>query len=67
MSAPLPEALRARFQRLIEEDLSGRTAALRLHLSPATGARRPGPVSADGSPSTTTSGLMPPMEGTRPP
>lgn len=39
MSAPLPDALRARFQRLIEEGLSGRAAALRLKLSPATGAR----------------------------
>jgi transposase len=39
MSAPLPEALRARFRRLIEEGLSGRAAALRLKLSPATGAR----------------------------
>jgi len=39
MSAPLPEALRARFQRYIEEGLSGRGAALRLKLSPATGAR----------------------------
>jgi transposase len=39
MSAPLPNALRARFQRLIEEGLSGRAAALRLKLSPATGAR----------------------------
>jgi transposase len=39
MSAPLPEALRARFKRLIEEGLSGRAAALRLKLSPATGAR----------------------------
>lgn len=39
MSAPLPEALRARFQRLIEEGFSGRAAALRLKLSPATGAR----------------------------
>ena len=39
MSAPLPEALRARFQSLIEEGLSGRAAALRLKLSPATGAR----------------------------
>jgi transposase len=39
MSAPLPEALRARFQKLIEEGLSGRAAALRLKLSPATGAR----------------------------
>ena len=39
MSAPLPEALRTRFQRLIEEGLSGRAAALRLRLSPATGAR----------------------------
>ena len=40
MSAPLPVALRARFQKLIEEGLSGRAAALRLQLSPATGARR---------------------------
>ena len=39
MSAPLPSALRARFQKYIEEGLSGRTAALRLKLSPATGAR----------------------------
>lgn len=39
MSAPLPNALRARFQKLIEEGLSGRAAALRLKLSPATGAR----------------------------
>ena len=39
MSAPLPSALRTRFQRLIEEGLSGRAAALRLKLSPATGAR----------------------------
>ncbi len=39
MSAPLPLALRARFQRFIEEGLSGRAAALRLKLSPATGAR----------------------------
>jgi len=39
MSAPLPSALRARFQRYIEEGLSGRAVALRLKLSPATGAR----------------------------
>jgi transposase len=39
MSAPLPHALRTRFQRLIEEGLSGRAAALRLKVSPATGAR----------------------------
>lgn len=39
MSAPFPEALRARFQRYIEEGLSGRAAALRLKLSSATGAR----------------------------
>ena len=39
MSAPLPDALRARFQTLIEEGLSGRAAALRLKLSPATGSR----------------------------
>jgi transposase len=40
MSAPLPKALRVRFQRYVEEGLSGRAAALRLKLSPATGARR---------------------------
>lgn len=39
MSAPLPDALRARFQRLIEEGLSGRAAALRLKVSAATGSR----------------------------
>lgn len=39
MSAPLPLALRGRFQRLVEEGLSGRAAALRLKLSAATGAR----------------------------
>ena len=32
MSAPLPEEVRARFQMLIEEGLSGRAAALRLKL-----------------------------------
>ena len=39
MSAPLPDALRARFETLVEEGLRGRAAALRLKLSPATGAR----------------------------
>ena len=39
MSSPLPDALLARFQKLIEEGLIGRGAALRLNLSPATGAR----------------------------
>ena len=39
MSAPLPTALRDRFEALIEEGLSGRAAALRLKLSPATGSR----------------------------
>lgn len=39
MSAPLPDALRARFQQLIEEGLSGRAAALHLKLSPAAEAR----------------------------
>ncbi len=39
MSAPLPLALRTRFQMYIEEGLSGRAAASRLRLSPATGAR----------------------------
>lgn len=39
MSAPLPLVLRTRFQRYIEEELSGRAAALRPKLSPATGAR----------------------------
>jgi len=39
MSAPLRLALRARFQRYMEEGLSGRAVALRRELSPATGAR----------------------------
>ena len=39
MSAPLPSALRTRFQKFTEEGLSGRAAALRVKLSPATGAR----------------------------
>jgi transposase len=39
MSAPLPSALRTRFQRYIEDGLSGRAAALRLKVSPTTGAR----------------------------
>lgn len=39
MSAPLPVALRSRFQRLIEEGFSGRAAAARLQVSPATGVR----------------------------
>ena len=39
MPAPLPTALRDRFKRYIEEGLSGRAAALRLRVSPATGAR----------------------------
>lgn len=39
MSAPLQDALRAPFQTLIEEGLSGRAAVLRLKISPATGAR----------------------------
>ncbi|MEM6479623.1 MAG: transposase [Pseudomonadota bacterium] len=39
MSASLPDALRARFQRLIEEGLSGRAEALRLNLSQASAAR----------------------------
>jgi hypothetical protein len=33
MSAPLPNALRTRFQRYIEEGLSGRAAAMRLKVS----------------------------------
>jgi len=36
MSAPSPNALRARFQQYIEEGLSGRAAALRLKVSAAT-------------------------------
>ena len=39
MSAPLASALRTRFQVYIEEGLSGRAAAARLKVSPATGAR----------------------------
>ena len=38
MSAPLPEALRARLKKLVEEGLSGRAAALRLRISAAAGA-----------------------------
>jgi len=49
MSAPLPSALRARFQKYIEEGLSGRAAALRLKLSPATGARWARQVRTKGS------------------
>ncbi len=40
MSAALSDALRARFQKLIAAGFSGRAAALRLQLSPATGSRR---------------------------
>ncbi len=39
MPALLPDAIRMRFQRLIEDGLSGRAAALRLKFSPATEAR----------------------------
>ncbi len=39
MSAPFPNALRARFQRYMEEGLSGRAAAARLTVSAATGSR----------------------------
>jgi len=39
MSAPLTNALRARFQQYIEEGLSGLAAALRLKVSAATGSR----------------------------
>ena len=39
MSAPLPDALRARFRMYIEEGLSRRAAALLLKVSSATGAR----------------------------
>lgn len=39
MSATLPLALRERFKEYIEEGLSGRAAAARLKLSPATGVR----------------------------
>lgn len=39
MSAPLPSALRIRFQQYIAEGLSARAAARRLLLSPATGVR----------------------------
>ena len=39
MSAPLPSALRVRFQEYLSEGLSGRAAAARLKLSPATGVR----------------------------
>ena len=39
MSAPLPNALRARSQRYMEEDLSGRAVAARLRVSAVTGSR----------------------------
>ncbi len=39
MSAPLPTALRARFQQYIEVGLSGRAAGLLLKVSAATGSR----------------------------
>lgn len=39
MPAALPNALRVRFQEYVEEGLSGRAAAARLKLSPATGVR----------------------------
>ena len=39
MSAPLPSALRTRFRKYIEEGLSGRAAAARLRVPPASGAR----------------------------
>ena len=49
MSAPLPSALRSRFQKYIEERLTGRAAALRLGFSPATGARRARQVRTNGN------------------
>lgn len=39
MSAPLPSALRERFQHYIDEGFSGRAAAARLRISAATGSR----------------------------
>lgn len=39
MSAPLPSALRERFQHYIDEGFSGRAAASRLRISAATGSR----------------------------
>lgn len=42
MAAPLSLDLRRRFQRYIEDGLSGRAAARRLMISPATGARLAG-------------------------
>lgn len=39
MPAPSPNALRTRFQVLIENGYSGRSAASRLQVSPATGVR----------------------------
>lgn len=49
MSAPMPHALRARFQRYIDEGLSGRAAAARLKLSAATGSRWARAIRARGS------------------
>lgn len=39
MSAPLPSALRERFQHYIDEGFSGRAAAARLRISAAIGSR----------------------------
>ena len=39
MSAPLPSALRERFQHYIDDGFSGRAAAARLRISAATGSR----------------------------
>ena len=39
MSAPLPSALRERFQHYIDEGFSGSAAAARLRISAATGSR----------------------------
>ena len=44
MPAPLSLDIRRRFQRCIEEGLSGRAAARRLMISPATGARLAGRI-----------------------
>lgn len=48
MPAPLPRALRERFARLIRDGLTGREAARRLQVSPATGVRWAGQIRSTG-------------------
>ncbi|WP_171180706.1 heme-binding protein [Ruegeria sp. HKCCD8929] len=63
MSAPLPEALLARFQKFIEEWLNGPAAALHLKLSPAAGARRASAMGRDIASVTQFIGENPQLDG----